>query len=70
VNTVAPGPLNTSFFYPAETEHSTAFLKGMSVQNRLGEIDEITPIIEFLAGPGSGWVTAQTLFVNGGFIAR
>lgn len=39
-------------------------------QNRLGEIDEITPIIAFLKGPGSGWVTAQTLFVNGGFIAR
>ncbi|GJE60794.1 SDR family oxidoreductase [Methylobacterium sp. WL103] len=70
VNTVAPGPLNTSFFYPAETEHSTEFLKGMSVQNRLGEIDEITPLIAFLAGPSSGWVTAQTLFINGGFIAR
>ena len=70
VNTVAPGPLDTSFFHPAETAGSTEFLKGMSVQNRLGEIDEITPVIEFLVGPGGGWVTAQTLFVNGGFIAR
>lgn len=70
VNTVAPGPLNTSFFYPVETADSKAFLSGMSPQNRLGEIDEITPLIEFLVGPGGGWVTAQTLFINGGFIAR
>ncbi len=70
VNTVAPGPLNTSFFYPVETEDSKAFLSSMSPQNRLGEVDEITPLIEFLVGPGGSWVTAQTLFVNGGFIAR
>ena len=70
VNTVAPGPLNTSFFYPVETGESKAFLSSMSPQNRLGEVDEITPLIEFLVGPGGRWVTAQTLFVNGGFIAR
>lgn len=70
VNTVAPGPLNTSFFYPVETADSKAFLSHMAPQNRLGEIDEITPLIEFLVGPGGSWVTAQTLFINGGFIAR
>jgi hypothetical protein len=46
---------NPVFFYPAETEHSTAFRKRMKVQNRLGTISEITPIIAFLAGPGKGW---------------
>lgn len=70
VNTVAPGPLNTSFFYPAETPDSVEFLKHMSPQNRLGEVDEIVPLVEFLVGPGGGWITAQTVFVNGGFIAR
>ncbi|MPY87509.1 MAG: SDR family oxidoreductase [Luteitalea sp.] len=70
VNTVAPGPLNTSFFYPAETPDSIEFLKHMSPQNRLGEVAEIVPLIEFLVSPRGGWVTAQTLFINGGFIAR
>ncbi|MGU3665775.1 SDR family oxidoreductase [Methylobacterium sp. A49B] len=70
VNTVAPGPLNTSFFYPVETDDSKAFLSSMSPANRLGEIDEITPMVEFLVGSGGSWTTAQTLFVNGGFIAR
>lgn len=70
VNTVAPGPLNTSFFYPAETAESVEFLKHMSPQNRLGEIEEIVPLIELLVSPKGGWITAQTLFINGGFIAR
>lgn len=70
VNTVAPGPLDTSFFYPAETPESVEFLKHMSVQNRLGNVDEIVPLIEFLVSSRAGWITAQTLFINGGFIAR
>lgn len=70
VNTVAPGPLNTSFFYPAETPQSIEFLKHMSPQNRLGEVGEIVPLVEFLVLPQGGWMTAQTLFINGGFIAR
>lgn len=70
VNTVAPGPLDTSFFYPAETPGSIEFLKHMAPENRLGRVDEILPLVEFLVGPGGGWVNAQTLFINGGFVAR
>ncbi len=70
VNTVAPGPVDTSFFHGEETEQSTAYLSNMSPQNRLGRIEDITPLIDFLASEESRWVTAQTLFINGGFLAR
>ena len=70
VNTVAPGPLNTSFFYPVETDESVAFLKAMSVTNELGEIGDVVPLVRFLVSPEARWVTAQTVFVNGGFVAR
>ncbi len=70
VNTVAPGPVDDSFFHPAETPQSVEYLKHMSPQNRLGRIDDVTPVIAFLASPAAGWVTAQTIFVNGGFLAR
>ncbi|WP_299532505.1 SDR family oxidoreductase [Ulvibacterium sp.] len=66
VNSIAPGPLNTSFFYPVENEHSVDFLKHMSVQNRLGEISDVLPAIQFLTSPEAGWVTAQSIRVNGG----
>jgi NAD(P)-dependent dehydrogenase (short-subunit alcohol dehydrogenase family) len=70
VNTVAPGPLNTSFFYPAESDQSAEFFKTMSMNGRLGEVRDIVPLIKFLASPEAKWVTAQTIFINGGFVAR
>jgi NAD(P)-dependent dehydrogenase (short-subunit alcohol dehydrogenase family) len=47
VNNIAPGPLNTSFFYPAETSESTEYFKGQSVKGRLGEITDIVPLAKF-----------------------
>ena len=32
VNNIAPGPLNTSFFYPAETPESTEFFKNRALR--------------------------------------
>jgi len=66
VNCVAPGPLNTSFYYPVEDEESIAIAKRLSVANRLGEIDEVVPLIAFLCSPEARWITAQTIRVNGG----
>ncbi|MEU4191542.1 SDR family oxidoreductase [Kribbella sp. NPDC026611] len=39
-NCVAPGPLNTSFYYPVETDESIAGAKARSIGNRLGEIHD------------------------------
>jgi len=66
VNCVAPGPLNTSFYYPVEDERSIAGAKSLSVANRLGEIDEVVPLVAFLCSPEACWITAQTIRVNGG----
>jgi NAD(P)-dependent dehydrogenase (short-subunit alcohol dehydrogenase family) len=70
VNNIAPGPLNTSFFYPAETTESTEFFKQQSINGQLGEIKDIVPLAKFLVSPEASWVTAQTIFINGGFLTR
>ena len=70
VNSVAPGPINTEFFYGQENDESVQFLKSMTPQNRLGEIEDIVPMIEFLASSDAKWVTGQTIFVNGSFVSR
>ncbi len=70
VNTVAPGPIDTPFFHGQENEQSVAYLANMSPLSRLGRVDDIAPLIDFLVSEESRWVTAQTLFVNGGFLAR
>ena len=70
VNTVAPGPVDSAFFHGEENEHSVAYLSQQSPLGRLGRVSDITPLIEFLVSEDSAWVTAQTLFINGGFLAR
>lgn len=69
VNCVAPGPLKTSFFYPAETDENIAWLKSMSINGDIGEPTDIVPLVRFLASPDARWITAQTIYANGGLVA-
>jgi NAD(P)-dependent dehydrogenase (short-subunit alcohol dehydrogenase family) len=70
VNTVAPGPIDTSFYHAQESPQAVAYATNASAAGRLGRIEDITPIIEFLTSPASQWVNAQTLFVNGAYLSR
>jgi NAD(P)-dependent dehydrogenase (short-subunit alcohol dehydrogenase family) len=69
VNNVAPGPMDTPFFYPAEDTGSTAYHQSQSMNGRLTDIRDIVPIIKFLATDG-WWITGQTIFANGGYTTR
>lgn len=69
-NVIAPGPIDTPFFHGQENPQSTQFATGLSMQKRLGRINDITPMVEFLASEESRWVTGQTLWVNGGYLTR
>lgn len=70
VNTIAPGPMNTSFFFPAETPESVEWLKQQSINGQLGEVEDIVPFVKFLVSPEAKWITAQMMFINGGFVSR
>ncbi|OBJ73409.1 SDR family oxidoreductase [Mycobacterium sp. 1274756.6] len=69
VNSVAPGPMDTPFFYPQETPERVEFHKSQGMGNRLTEIEDIAPLVVFLLGDGH-WITGQTLFANGGYTTR
>ncbi|MFE2463209.1 SDR family oxidoreductase [Streptomyces sp. NPDC059402] len=69
VNVVAPGPMDTPFFYPQETPERVEFHKSQAMGNQLTHIEDIVPLIKFLATEGS-WITGQTLFANGGYTTR
>ena len=68
VNTIAPGALDTSFFYPAETAESVQIIKQWT--GGLGSVQDVVPLVEFLVSPGAKWLTGQTIFVNGGVVTR
>lgn len=70
VNTVAPGPIDTPFLHGEENDQTVAYLKAATPANRLGTVEDVLPMVEFLASPASQWVTGQILFVNGGFVTR
>lgn len=69
VNAVAPGPMDTPFFYPQESEEAVAFHKSQALHNQLTNIEDIAPIITFLTTDG-WWINGQTLFANGRYTTR
>ncbi|MFF5084481.1 SDR family oxidoreductase [Actinoplanes sp. NPDC000266] len=69
VNCIAPGPQKTSFFYNAETPETIAWLSGMTISGDLGDPADVVPVMRFLVAPETRWVTAQTVYVNGGMIS-
>lgn len=70
VNTIAPGALDTPFFHGQEDERSTAYVKQMHPMGRLGTVDDVVPAVLFLASDDARWINGQTIFVNGGYVAR
>jgi 3-oxoacyl-[acyl-carrier protein] reductase len=68
VNAVAPGPVETEMFRrntPAGSEAEARFLS-MIPMRRLGKPEEIAAAIAFLLSEDAGFITGQTLFVDGG----
>lgn len=69
VTAVAPGPMDTPFFYGQESEDSVAYHKSASALGGLTKIEDIAPLVEFLVTDG-WWITGQTIFANGGYTTR
>lgn len=69
VTSVAPGPMDTPFFYPAESPEAVTYHKSQSMNGKLTDIADIVPIVKFLATDG-WWITGQTIFANGGYTTR
>ncbi|KZF09136.1 short-chain dehydrogenase, partial [Rhodococcus sp. EPR-157] len=69
VNNIAPGPMDTPFFYGQETPERVEFHKSQALKNQLTQIEDIAPIVRFLASEG-WWITGQTIFANGGYTTR
>ncbi|MBL1271662.1 MAG: SDR family oxidoreductase [Oceanospirillales bacterium] len=69
VNNIAPGPMDTPFFYGQETPERVEFHKSQAMGNQLTMIEDIVPIVKFLATEG-WWINGQTLFANGGYTTR
>jgi NAD(P)-dependent dehydrogenase (short-subunit alcohol dehydrogenase family) len=70
VNAVAPGTIDNEATRRQVGEGVIKKLVGQSIVKRPGSARDIYAAIKYLAGEDAGYVTAQTLLVNGGHITR
>lgn len=74
VTAVAPGPMDTPFFYGQESPeavayHSSAADLSKYTRSGLTHIEDIVPLVKFLVTDG-WWITGQTILANGGYTTK
>ncbi|NOT84073.1 MAG: 3-oxoacyl-ACP reductase FabG [Methylococcaceae bacterium] len=65
VNVVAPGFIDTDMTRELAEEHKNTLLSSIPL-GRLGDVKEIAHAVAFLASEGAGYITGETIHVNGG----
>lgn len=65
VNVVAPGFIDTDMTRDLPEAARTKLLEGIPL-GRLGQPEEIAAVVAFLTAPEAGYITGETVHVNGG----
>lgn len=65
VNCVAPGFIDTDMTRELSEEHRSHLLQRIPM-GRLGQVEDIAATVTFLASPAAGYITGETIHVNGG----
>ena len=70
-NAIAPGIFPTELTVPVfDDSKRRRWAADQTAIGRNGELKDLAGISVFLASPASGYITGQTIFVDGGFTAR
>lgn len=70
VNTLSPGPVYTEIDRDTVTEEQTKAMLANTALGRKAGPDDMTAVAAFLLSDDSGYVTGQTISVNGGLYHR
>lgn len=68
VNAVAPGPTATELFFEGKSDELIAQLAKASPLERLGTVEDIAAVLNFVVSDDGSWINAQTIRVNGGIV--
>jgi NAD(P)-dependent dehydrogenase (short-subunit alcohol dehydrogenase family) len=74
ITAIAPGPMETPFFYGQETTESATYNQNAAdlskfTKTGLTDPQDIVPVVRFLVSDG-WWITGQTILANGGYTTR
>ncbi|MFO7708036.1 MAG: SDR family oxidoreductase [Desulfobacterales bacterium] len=71
VNCVGPGLTKTDFSRPLwENPEVEKMVASRIPKGRLGEVADIVPAVLFLCSDGAGYITGETIYVDGGSLAN
>lgn len=65
VNAVCPGPVETDMTAQWDAAYRARVIEGVPL-GRLGTVEEVAATVAFLASEAAGFITGQTIDVNGG----
>ncbi|KAE8370324.1 hypothetical protein BDV27DRAFT_140515 [Aspergillus caelatus] len=71
VNCVSPGPIATEQFHNSSPEFKRALqpmIESTPAEARMGEVEDIVPLVSFLCSEESRWVTGSVLSGTGGLL--
>ncbi|XP_010227937.1 NADPH-dependent aldehyde reductase-like protein, chloroplastic [Brachypodium distachyon] len=67
-NSLAPGPVATPMFYAGKSEERVRAVASECPMKRIGEPEDVAPVVGFLCSDAAGWVNGQVIRVNGGYV--
>ena len=65
VNTISLGPIDSPLFREGKSQHIIDSIAKQSPSKRLGEPDDVAPIVAFLASQAAQWINGQNIRVDG-----
>ena len=66
VNAIAPGVIDTDISNLAKTDEGKTFVLGMQALKRIGQPNDVGPVVTFLASDDARWISGDTVRVDGG----
>ena len=66
VNAIAPGVIDTDMSNFAKTDEGKSIVLGMQALKRIGQPEDVGPVVAFLASDDARWITGDTIRVDGG----
>ncbi|XXG65297.1 hypothetical protein AAC387_Pa05g3036 [Persea americana] len=67
-NCVAPGPIATDMFFAGKTEEDVKRVVDICPLGRLGQTEDVAPLVGFLATDAAEWINGQVIRINGGYV--
>ncbi|EAU82572.1 short-chain dehydrogenase/reductase SDR [Coprinopsis cinerea okayama7 len=68
VNTISVGPIDTPMFREGKSSHAISSIAKQTPSKRLGEPEDVAPLVAFLASEAARWINGQNLRCDGGYV--